>query len=106
EAIVGPNGQPSQSLGSAWSEAQGWFGTVFGEYRNNVDTIPVDTHSMVAMYAPRGFLVLDNSRIGELGSVAQHAATAAAAEVYTALGVEKNIAYHGGNASDPHNHCA
>lgn len=103
---VGPNGKPAQSLDSAWSEAQGWFGTAFGNYRSRVNAIPVDTHSLVAMYAPRGLLVLDNSRIGELGSVAQHAATAAGAEVFKALGVEKNVAYHGGNASDPHNHCA
>lgn len=106
ENIRGPNGQPSQSISSAWSEAQGWFGTVFGDYRNNVNVMPADTHSMVAMYAPRGLLVLDNSRIGELGSIAQHAATEAGAEVFRALGVEKNVAYHGGNASDPHNHCA
>lgn len=106
ENIRGPNGQPSQSIASAWSEAQGWFGTVFGDYRNNVNVMPADTHSMVAMYAPRGLLVLDNSRIGELGSIAQHAATEAGAEVFRALGVEKNVAYHGGNASDPHNHCA
>jgi hypothetical protein len=104
-APVGPNGKPAQSLSSAWTEAQGWFGSVFNNYRNNVNEIPVDTHSLVAMYAPRGLLVLDNSRIGELGSSAQHAATAAAAEVYKALGVEKNIAYHGGNPSDPHEHC-
>ena len=102
---VGPNGKPAQSLDSAWTEAQGWFGTMFGDYKNNVNSIPVDTHFLVAMYAPRGLLVLDNSRIGELGSVAQHAASAAGAQVYKALGVEKNIAYHGGRAMDPHDHC-
>jgi hypothetical protein len=103
---MGPNGKPAQSLASAWTEAQGWFGTAFGNYRNNVNVIPGDTHSLVAMYAPRGLLVLDNSRIGELGSSAQHAASAAGARVYAALGVEKNIAYHGGRAMDPHMHCS
>ncbi len=102
----GPNGKGAQTLASAWSEAQGWFGTAFGDYRNNVNVIPGDTHSLVAMYAPRGLLVLDNSRIGELGASAQHAATVAGGEVYKALGVEKNVAYHGGNPSDPHNHCS
>lgn len=102
----GPNGKPAQSLDSAWSEAQGWFGTVFGSYRSKVDVIPADTHSLVAMYAPRGLLVLDNSRIGELGSSAQHAASAAGALVYKALGAEGSIEYHGGNPSDPHNHCS
>jgi len=104
-APVGPNGMPAQSLTSAWTEAQGWFGTVFGNYRSNVNVIPGDTHSLVAMYAPRGLLVLDNSRIGELGSTAQHAASAAGGRVYEALGVGKNIEYHGGNTTDPHNHC-
>ena len=105
-APVGPNGKPAQSLNSAWSEAQGWFGTVFGTYKDKVNTIPGDTHSLVAMYAPRGLLVLDNSRIGELGASAQHAASAAGAMVYKALGVESNIEYHGGRPSDPHNHCS
>jgi len=102
----GPNGKSAQTLDSAWTEAQGWFGTVFGSNRSKVNTIPADTHSLVAMYAPRGLLVLDNSRIGELCATCQHAASAAAAEVYKALGVEKNIEYNGGNASDPHNHCS
>lgn len=102
----GPNGKTAQSLSSAWTEAQGWFGTAFGEYRTKVNTIPVDTHSLVAMYAPRGLLVLDNSRIGELGASAQHAATVAGGQVHKALGFEKNAAYHGGRPSDPHNHCS
>ncbi len=102
----GPNGKPAQSLDSAWTEAQGWFGTTFGTYKGKVNTIPGDTHSLVAMYAPRGLLVLDNSRIGELCASCQHAASAAGAVVYKALGVEKNIEYNGGNPSDPHNHCS
>jgi len=105
-APVGPNGKPAQSLDSAWSEAQGWFGTAFQTYKGKVNSIPGDTHSLVAMYAPRGLLVLDNSRIGELGAPAQHAASAAGALVYKALGVEKNIEYHGGRPDDPHNHCS
>ncbi len=96
---------PAQSISSAWTEAQGWFGTVFGNYRSNVNVMPADMHSLVAMYAPRGLLVLDNSRIGELGSTCQHAASAAGLRVYEALGVAKNIEYHGGNTTDPHIHC-
>lgn len=102
---MGPNGKGAQSLDSAWSEAQGWFGTMFGTNRSKVNTIPADTNFLVAMYAPRGLLVLDNSRIGELCATCQHAASADAAEMYKALGVEKNIEYNGGNPSDPHNHC-
>ena len=106
-APKGPNGMAAQSLDSAWTEAQGWFGTAFGNYRASAktNTIPGDTSSLVGMYAPRGLLVLDNSRIGELGASCQHAACAAGQKVYEALGLGKNIAYNGGNPSDPHNHC-
>src|SRR6478609_8759530 len=103
-APKGPNNMPAQSLASAWSEAQGWFGTVFQTYTTGtkVNMAPGDTSSLVAMYAPRGLLVLDNSRIGELCSTCQHAASVAGQRVYEALGVGKNIAYNGGNPSDPH----
>ena len=101
----GPNNMPAQSLDSAWSEAQGWFGVPFGSYRSKVNSIPGDTSSLVAMYAPRGLLVLDNSRIGELCASCQHGASAAGQKLYEALGLGKNIAYNGGNPSDPHNHC-
>jgi hypothetical protein len=106
-APKGPNNMPAQSLASAWSEAQGWFGTVFQTYTTGtkVNMAPSDTSSLVAMYAPRGLLVLDNSRIGELCSTCQHAASAAGQKLYAALGIGANIGYNGGNPSDPHNHC-
>ena len=105
-APTGPNNKPAQSISSAWTEAQGWFGTVFGNFRSNVNVMPADMHSLVAMYAPRGLLVLDNSRIGELCSTCQHGASAAGQKVYEALGVGKNIEYHPGNLTDPHDHCS
>ena len=103
---VGPNGNPAQSLSNAVSTAVGWFGSTFeSTYISKVDTIPGDTHSLAAMYAPRGLLVLDNSRIGELCATCQHAATDAAQVVYGALGIGANVGYNGGNPTDPQNHC-
>jgi len=105
-APVGPNGNPAQSLSNAVSTAVGWFGPTFeSTYINKVDTIPGDTHSLAAMHAPRGLLVLDNSRIGELCATCQHAATAAAQVMYQALGIGANVGYNGGNPTDPQNHC-
>ena len=102
----GPNGNPAQSLSNAVSTAVGWFGPTFeSTYINKVDTIPGDTHSLAAMHAPRGLLVLDNSRIGELCATCQHAATDAAQVVYQALGIGANVGYNGGNPTDPQNHC-
>lgn len=103
----GPNGMPAQSLSNAVSTAVGWFGSDFESmYVSKADTIPGDTHSLAAMHAPRGLLVLDNSRIGELCAPCQHAATAAAQVVYQALGIGKNVTYNGGNPSDPQDHCS
>jgi hypothetical protein len=102
----GPNGNPAQSLSNAVSTEVGWFGSTFeSTYINKVDTIPGDTHSLAAMHAPRGLLVLDNSRIGELCATCQHAATDAAQVVYQALGIGANVGYNGGNPTDPQNHC-
>src|SRR5580692_10083390 len=105
-APVGPNGNPAQSLSNAVSTEVGWFGSTFeSTYISKVDTIPGDTHSLAAMHAPRGLLVLDNSRIGELCATCQHAATAAAQVVYQSLGIGANVGYNGGNPTDPQNHC-
>jgi hypothetical protein len=105
-APLGPNGNPAQSLASAVSTAAGWFGPTFeSTYINKVDTIPGDMSSLAAMYAPRGLLVLDNSRIGELCATCQHAATDAARVVYQSLGIAANVGYNGGNPTDPQNHC-
>jgi hypothetical protein len=105
-APKGPNGNPAQSLSNAVSTEVGWFGSTFeSTYITKVDTIPGDTHSLAAMHAPRGLLILDNSRIGELCAPCQHAATAAAQVMYQALGLGANVGYNGGNPSDPQNHC-
>ena len=98
----GPNGNPAQSLSNAVSTEVGWFGSTFeSTYVNKADTIPGDTHSLAAMHAPRGLLVLDNSRIGELCATCQHAATDAAQVVYQALGLGANVGYNGGNPGGP-----
>lgn len=99
---LGPNaGENPEQVSEACG--QNWFtGTLCS---GSVDSVPADAHFMVAMYAPRGFTTLDNNRIGHLGPVAQYTATAAGAEVFKALGIESHVGYHGGNDTDPHNHC-
>lgn len=97
------NGEQPQSLGSAWSEAQGWFGPNFGTYTNNADAIPADAHFLGAMYAPRGLLVLDNPYIGHLCPKCGHVGAQATAKIYKALGYEENIYYF--SASGNGSHC-
>jgi hypothetical protein len=54
------------------------------------------------MMAPRGLLVLENPHQAQMGAPAGHMATAAGAEVYKALGVEKNVSYHSRVAETAH----
>ena len=100
---LGPNGgEDPEQVSEACT--QNWFSSEFCSA--NVDAVPADAHFLVAMYAPRGFTTLQNDRIGHLGPVAQYAAAAAGAEVFKALGVESHVGYHGGNDTDPHDHCS
>lgn len=98
---VGDNGQPSQSLSAAFGE-QAWFGDAFGAFLSSANTLPMDTHEIIGLFAPRGLLVLDNPFIGELTPRGAHAAALAGAEIYEALGVRGNIGYHSNTGSGTH----
>jgi hypothetical protein len=76
-----------------------WFSDNFEPfvYQNgtsNVVKLPIDTHELVAVIAPRGLLVLDNPHQTQMSAPAGHLATAAGAEVYKALGVGDHVSYH------------
>ena len=105
--IPGDNdGEGPQSLGSCCGEASGWFGPNVcsgANYRNNPNAMPADSHFMGAMYAPRGVLILDNPYIGWLCPMCGHVAALATAEVYKALGYEKNFYYF--SAGENGTHC-
>lgn len=96
-------GEGAQSLSSAYGE-QPWLGDAFGSFTNKPTSLPIDTHELVAMVAPRGLFIMDNPHIANLGPRSAHVAALAGAEVYEALGAASNITYH----SDVQNgsHCA
>lgn len=71
---------------------------------SQVVKLPIDTHSMIATFAPRGLLVLENPHQTQMGAPAGHMATITGAEVYKALGVETNVSYHSSVADT--NHCS
>ncbi|MDU0295140.1 cellulose-binding protein, partial [Saccharothrix longispora] len=99
----GVNAEGGQTLSSAYGE-QPWFGDAFAPYTTNPNTLPIDTHSLVAMIAPRGLLVMDNPHITNLGPRSAALAALAGAEVYKALGTPNNLLYHS-NITDG-THCA
>jgi len=81
-----------------------WLSNDFEPFVLNAAQLPVDTHEMVAMIAPRGLLVLDNPHVRQYGAPAGHVATLAGAEMFKALGVEANIGYISNVANQ--SHCA
>jgi len=75
---------------------------VFSNNVSNVVKLPIDTHSLIAMMAPRGVLILENPHQTQMGAPAGHMATLAGLEVYKALGVEQNVSYHSSVAEMAH----
>jgi hypothetical protein len=87
-----PGESGAQPLSSAYTE-QPWLGDAFGSVTNDPTTLPVDTHEMVAMVAPRGLFLMENPHIDWLAARSGSAAALAGAEVYNALGAGDNITY-------------
>ncbi|MFG1868059.1 glucuronyl esterase domain-containing protein [Micromonospora arborensis] len=85
-------GEGAQSLSSAYGE-QPWLGDAFGSFTGSPNRLPVDTHEMVAMVAPRGLFIMDNPHIANLGPRSASVAALGGAEVYRALGAGDNITY-------------
>ena len=85
-------GEGAQSLSSAYGE-QPWLGDAFGTFTGNPARLPVDTHEVAAMVAPRGLFVMDNPHIANLGPRSASVAALGAAEVYKALGAQANLTY-------------
>lgn len=84
-----------------------WFSNnfepfVYANNTSNVVKLPIDTHELVALVAPRGLLVLDNPHQTQMSAPAGHLATVSGAEVYEALGVLDHVSYHSSVAQMPH----
>ncbi len=93
----------SQPLSSAYDE-QPWLGDAFGSYTGDPAGLPVDTHEIVGMIAPRGLFIMENPHVDWLGATSGSVGALGGAEIYTALGAADNISYHS-NVQDG-THCA
>jgi hypothetical protein len=87
-----PGESGAQPLSSAYSE-QPWLGDAFGSFTGNPTTLPVDTHEVVGMIAPRGLFIMENPHIDWLAARSGSVAALGGAEVYKALGAASNISY-------------
>jgi hypothetical protein len=93
----------AQPLSSAYSE-QPWLGDAFSSYTGSPSNLPVDTHEMVAMVAPRGLFIMENPHVDWLAAKSGSVAALVGAEVFKALGVGDAITYWS-DVKDG-NHCA
>lgn len=91
----------SDELANAYNE-QYWLGDAFAEFLDDPHTLPVDSHQVIAMIAPRGLLIIDNSDFALLGARSGHIAALAGAEVYDAVGARDNISYRSDMEAGPH----
>ncbi|SEU39628.1 Chitodextrinase [Nonomuraea wenchangensis] len=89
-AIPGESG--AQPLSSAYSE-QPWLGDAFGSFTGGPARLPVDTHEVVGMIAPRGLFIMDNPHIDWLAARSASVAALGGAEIYKALGAGGNLTY-------------
>lgn len=64
--------------------------------------LPVDTHALIGMIAPRGLFVMGNPGIVNLAPRAENITVQAGAEIYSALGVRENISYTSNTANGTH----
>ncbi|WP_258723865.1 cellulose-binding domain-containing protein [Cellulomonas sp. NS3] len=85
-------GEGAQSLSSAYGE-QPWLGDAFGTFTGSPNRLPIDTHQVVGLVAPRGLFIMDNPHIANLGPRSASVAALGGAEVYRALGAGENLTY-------------
>jgi hypothetical protein len=94
---TGPE-QPQHAINNGWLPST----SLVAQFQR----LPVDTHEIIGLVAPRGLLVLGNTG-GQgqfylnLDNLSEHATALAGREIYTALGVQNNISYDSRNVS----HC-
>ncbi|WP_030544142.1 hypothetical protein [Streptomyces albus] len=98
-----PRENGAQPLSSGYGE-QPWLGDAFGSYTGNPSGLPVDTHEIVGMVAPRGLFIMENPHIDWLAATSGSVAALGGAEIYKALGAGSNITYW--SDIQDGNHCA
>jgi hypothetical protein len=64
--------------------------------------LPVDTHEVIGMIAPRGLFVMGNPAIVNLAPRSEHVTVLAGAQIYSALGVAENISYSSNTTNGTH----
>lgn len=94
---TGPE-QPQHAINNGWLPAT----SLVGQFQK----LPVDTHEILGLVAPRGLLVLGNTGGNgqfylNLDNTSEHATVLAGKEIFSALGIADNLSYDSRNVT----HC-
>ncbi|WP_034270975.1 cellulose binding domain-containing protein [Actinospica robiniae] len=87
-----PGESGAQPLDEAYNE-QPWVGDAFSAFTGNPNMLPIDTHEILGLVAPRGLFVMENPHIDWLATTSGSVAALGAREIYNALGASSNISY-------------
>jgi hypothetical protein len=79
-----------------------WFTQGFGQFAHSASRLPFDQHSVMALIAPRGLLVIENTSMEWLGNQSAYINSMAAREVWKALGSADAMGF---SQVGGHNHC-
>jgi len=79
-----------------------WLAEDFARFSESATKLPFDHHSIMAMVAPRGLLVIENTSMEWLGNESTYTASLAAREIFTAMGIADRM---GISQIGDHGHC-
>ncbi|KAJ8483232.1 hypothetical protein ONZ45_g7877 [Pleurotus djamor] len=79
-----------------------WFSPSFNSFVNQVNSMPIDHHSLAGMVAPRGLFVIENTSMEWLGALSTYGCQRATKLIFQALGATANMGY---SQVGNHNHC-
>src|SRR5690606_16889802 len=79
-----------------------WLAEDFKRFSESATKLPFDHHSIMAMVAPRGLLVIENTSMEWLGNESTYTASLAAREIFTAMGIPDHM---GISQIGDHGHC-
>ena len=84
------------------AQSYGWYHQDLTQFNNAVTRLPIDQHEVMALIAPRAFLLLGNPDMEWLAEESGYVSCMAAHEVWQALGVPERFGF---SKVGGHNHC-
>lgn len=86
------SGANVQTLSQITGE-QPWFSKALDQFKGQTNKLPFDHHEVLALCAPRGLLIIENTQMEWLGKQSCYDTCSGAALIYNVLGVSDNFGF-------------